>query len=128
MPNYKIIVQQVFPIWFKEHASFRLYLSMPYISFSSHDFNHVVFSCFWGTQMMSKAQEGGEDFDEDLFALACGPHSNVKTYSMCAVNLVRFVTIDREKGKKHKIAESQLVEIMKKLIHNFMVSSRKSKS
>ena len=49
---------------------------------------------------MSKAREGGEDFDEDLFVLACGPHNNVKTYSMCAVNLVRFVTIDREKGKK----------------------------
>ena len=50
--------------------------------------------------MMSKTREGGEDFDEDLFALACGPQRNVKTYSMCAVNLVRFVTIDREKGKK----------------------------
>ena len=100
MPDYEIRVQQEFPIRFKEHASFRLHLSMPYISFSSHDFNHVVFSCFWGTQMMSKAREGGEDFDEDLFALACGPHSNVKTYSMCVVNLVRFVTIDREKGKK----------------------------
>ena len=49
--------------------------------------------------MMSKAREGGEDFDEDLFALACGPHSNVKTYSICVVNLVWFVTIGCEKGK-----------------------------
>ena len=78
--------------------------------------------------MMSKAREGGEDFDEDLFALACGPHSSVKTYSMCEVNLVRCVTIDREKGKKTQKAESQLVEITIKLIPKFMVSSRKSKS
>ena len=49
---------------------------------------------------MSKAREGGEDFDADLFALACDPHRKVKTYTMCAVNFVRFVTIDREKGKK----------------------------
>ena len=100
MPDYEIRVQKEFSIRFKDHASFRLHLSMPYISFSSHDFNHVVFSCFWGTQMMRKAREGGEDFDEDLIALSCGPHSNIKTYSMCVVNLVRFVTIDREKGKK----------------------------
>ena len=50
--------------------------------------------------MMSKAQEGGQDFKAELFALACGPHIEVKTYSMCAVNLVWFVTFDRESGKK----------------------------
>ena len=49
---------------------------------------------------MSKAREWGEDFDADFFALACGPHSKVKTYSMHAVNFIQFVTIDREKGKK----------------------------
>ena len=65
MPDFEIRVQQEFPIRFKEHASFHLHLSLSYISFSSHDFNHVVFSCFWGTQMMSKAREEGEDFDED---------------------------------------------------------------
>ena len=53
-----------------------------------------------GTQMMSKAREGGQDFKAELFALACGPHIEVKIYSMCVVNFVRFVTIDRESGKK----------------------------
>ena len=50
--------------------------------------------------MMSKAREGGQDFKAELFALACGPHIEVKIYSMCAVNFVQFVTIDRESGKK----------------------------
>ena len=50
--------------------------------------------------MMRKAREEPEDLDQELFALACGPHSKVHTFSVYAVNCVRFVTADREKGKK----------------------------
>ena len=32
--------------------------------------------------------------------MALGPHCKVKTYSICQANLVRFVTAERENGKK----------------------------
>ena len=50
--------------------------------------------------MMRKAREEPEDLDQELFALACGPHSKVHTFSVYALNCVWFVTADREKGKK----------------------------
>ena len=51
--------------------------------------------------MMDKARERLEvDDDDELFALALGPHSKVKTYSICHVNLVWFLTAERENGKK----------------------------
>ena len=50
--------------------------------------------------MMNKARERPDVDDDELFALALGPHSKVKTYSICHVNLVRFVTAEHENGKK----------------------------
>ena len=50
--------------------------------------------------MMNKARERPEVVNEELFALAHGPHSKVKTYSIFHVNLVRFVTAAHENGKK----------------------------
>ena len=93
--DVEVRIQQEFPRWFKEHVSLLLHFSLSlYIySISLHDF-----SC--GTPMMCKAREESEDLDQELFALACGPHSKVHTLSVCAVNCVRFVTADREKGKK----------------------------
>jgi hypothetical protein len=38
--------------------------------------------------------------DDDLFALACGPDTRVRSYSTCVVNGVRFNTAKLDKNKK----------------------------
>jgi hypothetical protein len=38
--------------------------------------------------------------DDDLFALACGPDTRVRSYTTCVVNGVRFNTVERDKNKK----------------------------
>lgn len=42
----------------------------------------------------------GEDINDDLFALSCGPELRVRTFSACLVKGVRFHTVDREKNRK----------------------------
>ena len=103
MPDVRVRVVQEFPRWFKQHASFLLHFSLTFC-ISLHDFDHIVFLFFCGTQMMNKARERPEVVNDELLALAHGPHSKVKTYSICHVNLVRFVTAEHENVKKTQIS------------------------
>lgn len=58
------------------------------------------FQRWFKDHMMRQLREEPEDVDKELFALACGPDVRVRTYSACVVDGVRFVTADREKGRK----------------------------
>ncbi|XP_044969958.1 uncharacterized protein LOC123430118 [Hordeum vulgare subsp. vulgare] len=44
--------------------------------------------------------EGVEEVDEDLFALACGPDRRVRKFPSCIVNGIRFSTVDHDSNKR----------------------------
>ena len=50
--------------------------------------------------MMRLRDEVGEEVDEDLFVLACGPDRRVQKFSSCIVNGIRFSTVDCDSNKR----------------------------
>ena len=50
--------------------------------------------------------EDGQGIDDAIYALAMGPDTRVRHYESCVVGDVRYNTLARDKGRRHKTVPS----------------------